>query len=413
MMTLLEFWHQLDEQNQMPRSRDIYKCPKAGNQTVFWKDQRNWIDDSDMIEVLHQSPDAILSDGTVELICRYEPVQAHFPHAMQTIYKCWSWWYFRSQDLARQNTTIQWKVSTDVPCLLNGHRNYSSCPTPSPFKEGIWTMLHDHLNVAFVDTNYTQEKLGAESNAGGPYLEEVSVSTKARLSKHEKWFMEGETAEKIKPKEGPVRTKAPGALRQATLEHLFPTKTLEQPTIERVRVGILNRKETRVLLLDEPALRAIFQALEERITLKNTNENRTVLPNILFEYVPGFENWSFEDQVSFFARTDILVSVHGAQLTGLPFQVPCGGLLEIFPKSYWLPGFFGSLALDSGLDYAYLYQSQGDPETETQAILQGSFNNRMRQRRKAVCVDHQLLMEAILELVDRRSMRVADCLRNS
>jgi Glycosyltransferase 61 len=60
--------------------------------------------------------------------------------------------------------------------------------------------------------------------------------------------------------------------------------------------------------------------------------------------VAHFETATFLEQVEFFANTDIVLSPHGAQLTGLAFLPRCGHILEIFPPYYLYDNFFGSLA---------------------------------------------------------------------
>mmetsp|Transcript_62296 Transcript_62296/g.69729 ORF Transcript_62296/g.69729 Transcript_62296/m.69729 type:complete len:186 (+) Transcript_62296:170-727(+) len=80
---------------------------------------------------------------------------------------------------------------------------------------------------------------------------------------------------------------------------------------------------------------------------------------------------------------DIVVSPHGAQLTGLPFLAgggtttttnnnkhnnkTCPKLLEIFPPGYFLPDYFGSLAHESGIGYSYIYAAAAPTATATVA----------------------------------------------
>ena len=78
-----------------------------------------------------------------------------------------------------------------------------------------------------------------------------------------------------------------------------------------------------------------------------------------------FENLSFVEQVEFFRRTDILVSGHGAQLTGVPFLKSdehdgrCKQVLELFPYDYVCPSFFGSLVVGTGMSHSYVYYDDG------------------------------------------------------
>ena len=79
-----------------------------------------------------------------------------------------------------------------------------------------------------------------------------------------------------------------------------------------------------------------------------------------------FEKAKFLDQVHFFASHDIIVSPHGAQLTGIPFLPSCSGLLEVFPARYYVPDYFQGLAQSSGVYHATLYLSNhSNPLDET------------------------------------------------
>lgn len=71
-----------------------------------------------------------------------------------------------------------------------------------------------------------------------------------------------------------------------------------------------------------------------------------------------FEGRAFKDQVAFFSSIDLLISPHGAQLTGIFFMPsPCSAVLELFPNQYYIPSFFGSLAETGGLEQYVLYLS--------------------------------------------------------
>lgn len=69
-----------------------------------------------------------------------------------------------------------------------------------------------------------------------------------------------------------------------------------------------------------------------------------------------FENRTFADQVRFFAaETDIVITPHGAQLTGMAFLPPCAAVLELFPPNYLVPDFFGSLAAAMNISHSFFY----------------------------------------------------------
>jgi Glycosyltransferase 61 len=72
------------------------------------------------------------------------------------------------------------------------------------------------------------------------------------------------------------------------------------------------------------------------------------------------DDTSFQHQIDLFHHTDILISPHGGQLTGIPFMPDCGAVIEIFAK-YYLPHFFGSLTTASQLSHGYIAMESEDP----------------------------------------------------
>jgi hypothetical protein len=157
-------------------------------------------------------------------------------------------------------------------------------------------------------------------------------------------------------------------------------------TSERPRVGILNRRGSvgrSVSNADH-----LIQILSDTVT---KNGSASVSP---IEY---FEQKTFLEQVQFFGSIDILISPHGAQLTGIPFLAnkPCTQLLELFPKAYALPNFFGSLARNSGVGYSYLYLSENPPEGEQAESLQ----ERIRARAQSLCPSPTLITTIVQELI--------------
>jgi hypothetical protein len=119
------------------------------------------------------------------------------------------------------------------------------------------------------------------------------------------------------------------------------------------RIGILNRAKSRTI-----------QHVDQLAAAMGSNINGTTGTDIVIQY---FENASFIEQVQFFIDTDILISPHGAQLTGIPFLTAstsspttstssmCSQVMEIFPPSYVLTDFFGTLAAQSHIPHSYMY----------------------------------------------------------
>jgi len=166
------------------------------------------------------------------------------------------------------------------------------------------------------------------------------------------------------------------------------------------RIGILNRMGSRTILnWKELAnqLSKIVYIYNNTTTDKNENNssnitnttndenvnvnvNRNVNRNVNNTvHVTFFENKTFEEQVQFFRNTDILISPHGAQLTGLMFMSSsssstsssnsksCKQVMELFPKNYAIPYYFGSLAIQSGISHSYVYYDDGIKKINTTA----------------------------------------------
>jgi hypothetical protein len=150
------------------------------------------------------------------------------------------------------------------------------------------------------------------------------------------------------------------------------------------RIGILNRRSNfgRSITNVEEIIKGISE-----------------IPNISLSVSPVeyFEGQDFRRQVEFFNNIDILISPHGAQLTGLPFMAskPCSQLLELFPRGYSIPNFFGSLAVNAKVGYSYLYLSNNKPEVEQAQDL----GDRIAARAVNLCPDPSFVKSSIESLV--------------
>jgi hypothetical protein len=219
-------------------------------------------------------------------------------------------------------------------------------------------------------------------------------------------------------------------------------------------IGILSRKKTRTIqniqyLSDRLALAmaAVYQDHQDNrdnlstidsdanhpyqadtveITTNETTSNFTAFTNRRFPIsVTYFEKTTFAEQVEFFSTTDILISVHGAQLTGLVFMgnKPCGQLLELYPHNYALPFYFGSLAVQAGVEHSYMYFGEkemitsSDPTTQIIAPVPGgkvapqhvlpwevrlgqTHKERWWARQAHLCPSVDVTVEAIIQLVE-------------
>eukprot|EP00535_Pseudo-nitzschia_heimii_P012177 CAMPEP_0197197644 /NCGR_PEP_ID=MMETSP1423-20130617/32970_1 /TAXON_ID=476441 /ORGANISM="Pseudo-nitzschia heimii, Strain UNC1101" /LENGTH=950 /DNA_ID=CAMNT_0042651469 /DNA_START=42 /DNA_END=2892 /DNA_ORIENTATION=+ len=131
------------------------------------------------------------------------------------------------------------------------------------------------------------------------------------------------------------------------------------------RIAILNRRKTRVVLNADELATDLSELVYVYRKTDGTNKTHQIRAQHPAEVI-FFEDKEFIEQVEFFRRTDILISAHGAQLTGLPFMATdlvggksCKQVLELYPKDYGLPYYFGSLAVQSGLEHNYVYYDDG------------------------------------------------------
>ncbi|CAJ1960814.1 unnamed protein product [Cylindrotheca closterium] len=209
------------------------------------------------------------------------------------------------------------------------------------------------------------------------------------LSKKE--YTERKRDEGGQMKSQPIEISGGYILNQATqLNHLTANEFQLQNNSDRTclrkkpRIGILNRRIS--------AGRSIINAdlLARTPVVQDFSHNNSVS-------VQYFEGLDFVEQVSFFRSIDILVASHGAQLTGVAFMnARCSHLVELFPKGYAIPDFFGSLAINSGKKYSYLYMSENSFGTE-QSV---SFADRRQARSVNLCPSPSMMASILGELSD-------------
>jgi len=181
----------------------------------------------------------------------------------------------------------------------------------------------------------------------------------------EQWFLDARHARELR--DALVRTTPPG---------------------RGPRIGLLQRERVRRLLGEEIIMDALAAvAPVDRAT---------------------FEHLGFREQAEFMSGHDILVSPHGAQLTAIPFMPDCGGVVELFPRYLWLPGFFGALALNSGLEHLAVYQATVHPDREERASL--AADNRTARdlsHKTDLCLSAAEVVRAVQELLGRREKCLA------
>mmetsp|Transcript_33078 Transcript_33078/g.79938 ORF Transcript_33078/g.79938 Transcript_33078/m.79938 type:complete len:385 (+) Transcript_33078:80-1234(+) len=256
-----------------------------------------------------------------EAICMYDRTQdGFFPHAMQQLYGCFSFW---REFPTKQPILVVYYVARGR--LLKQR-----------FTRGVLEMLQSQMSLEIVNSKWLERR----SNNGT-----------------EKPFVVHSNGYDVKHYE---------ELQQYTAAHLKLKDTSSGTcTKEKPRIGIVNRADYK--------WRSILNADELVAVARPLSRDNF----IRMEY---FENQSFPDQVAFFRSVDILIAPHGAQLTGVAFMdAPCSHLLEVFPKHYVIPHFYGSLAMSTGKKYSYLYMS------ENSFLLEQVFKEREVARRFNFC----------------------------
>eukprot|EP00546_Thalassionema_frauenfeldii_P001191 CAMPEP_0178930474 /NCGR_PEP_ID=MMETSP0786-20121207/21248_1 /TAXON_ID=186022 /ORGANISM="Thalassionema frauenfeldii, Strain CCMP 1798" /LENGTH=364 /DNA_ID=CAMNT_0020606991 /DNA_START=217 /DNA_END=1308 /DNA_ORIENTATION=+ len=149
------------------------------------------------------------------------------------------------------------------------------------------------------------------------------------------------------------------------------------------KIAIIDRRNNRKLLNVE----SIAESIREEFGIKE--------PEFSVAY---FEGASFRDQAKFFSQTDIVISPHGAQLTGMVFMPDNGALLEIYPVGWVIPWYFGSLSKCFGLDHAYIYETEEKLDKTTLNLL--SKNDNLAQKRN-LCIPTSVIVEGVQQLVRR------------
>ena len=375
-------------------------------------------------------------------ICEFQDVQhsQHFTHAMQQLYGCWSFWQFNS---FRDDDTVD-KVQPVLLMTSGVERKLTKNAFLRGFLDALQnTTIHNREGNTIVDqemnliiagrAKFLEEVVNSNTTNSihvvseySPREEQRDIATAQNSKVYDKTTL---PSVRISVKGGYTIIHDVKKLRQVVRSHYsiqglgdVDHKGIDRvtsgnehkgikatPTRREPRIAILNRRKSvgRSILNAERLAEMLTKRLYNTTTMdQNTKEN--TVP------VMYFEGKSFQDQVSFFANVDILISPHGAQLTGLPFMGPSspmfscgdprsstaisgGAVLELFPKGYLIPDFFGSLATHSGLSYGYMYLSDGDnPSTEQAENLL----NRINARSANLCPRISTVVEAVKLLAE-------------
>ena len=368
------------------------------------------LDDNNVIETSDEE--------AVCLIIKSRINPSHFPHTMQQLYRCWSWW--------------QVNHPHKVPVLefSNEIHHKSDIAHSNQFNYGFFKMLKKYANVT-IRRQQPQQQQVEDWN-----IEEMKLNRTQR-----NLFVSPKKS--FEQNDYPYQSNSPShlhALRDIFINHLnqpldeqrslnrgsSPTAinaaatTTNTITLTRLRrekrrptITILNRNKTRQILNDQDIVAELSQRVYEHYhsplhknpTLTTINESN----NIQIEYFD--ETKSFEEQIQILYSTDILISPHGAALTGIPFLPNCASVVEIFPLGMHLDTFFGTLSAISNVEHSYVYLTR-DAHSNQQRQMEVQYGMSTGESRQAcrganLCLPVQEMADVIMTIVKRWERRCA------
>jgi hypothetical protein len=291
----------------------------------------------------HPNNDGSTTSAVCEFVVKENAV--HFAHSMQQLYGCFSYWQ-TYHDAGRR-----------LPILILSNKVHAQLKK-NAFIKGFLKVLKVELKVQIMTKPNYMEAHGGNNQT---VIQTIDVPGGYILSHAE-------------------------TLNQLLQRHYNLSSIATRSCGVTPRIAILNRRKS--------VGRSIVNAPKLVDALSNYTKNSEIIP------IDYFEGRSFQEQVSFFRNVDILLSPHGAQLTGLPFMsgsTSCSQLIEVFPKHYALPSFYGSLATNSGTGYAYVYLSRHSWKLEEQAQ---SLSHRIQARATNLCPAPSVIQEAMQTMVD-------------
>ena len=322
----------------------------------------------------------------------------HFPHVMQHLYTCYSFWMDNPSKLP-----VMLPVGKSKWTVARRH-------SQNPFLKGFVEILESELGVQIFDQTELDEWL-LKHNFTIPVQENASVKGENRLVP-----VHPKMVEFARPL-GYVFSHA-SKLNKMVISHYGMKHEQIIDKHERskthLKIGFLNRMETsgRSILNAKELVQFIESDIPKTMNASEDSWLRfppfaQVSSTVALEYFEGKN--TLQEQIQFFNSIDILVSPHGAQLTGLPFMAnkKCTQLIEFFPDRYFMPDFYGSLAIDSGIGYSHVYFSPETVEEQSRKYSTAVFQRivappipvRTKHRAQNLCVDTFLVIEAIQQAI--------------
>lgn len=351
-------------------------------------------------------------NSTQYLPCRFHPKMTqflqHFPHAMQQLYMCFDVW-IEGGILLPQQQEEGHKTSTLIPILLYDNTTQQKLWTMgvnrAPFLGGVVDLLTTQIGLQQASL---QDFLQQE-----PYYQNTTIPSFSQpvgfLFRHadelndlmQRYLESGQEMEQTDDED-----------EACPVPQIRILSRLNNRAISNAQ-EIANRLNT----LDFRQGGAADKSAAATILSWLTQQTRSPFRNVTVHF---FEGATFLEQVQFFRTTDILISGHGAQLTGLPFLgaerkrshqriSTCAQLMELFPKNYAIPYYFGSLAVQAGVAHSYMYLAEDgvkkNNNTEYSIVFPwenrvgSKFEERVRARSANLRPSVDVMVDAVGELV--------------
>lgn len=255
----------------------------------------------------HRATNKSSSSANEPAVCEWPATRDQFASAMEHLYRCWSYWQHFPD--ARW---VLYRPPARHHLTPHGGRQHQPNNAHMRFVEGLIDILEDHVHVTSdpgVLANAVRRRPGSGAfQMASPHDARSLVSL--------------------------VRT-ALG----------IPSMTDGRNSTQREpRIALLNRRvsQKRAILNADRLVRRIGKELQ----LPQSHHDATNSTRVEMTY---FEDKSFREQLEFFLQHDIIISPHGAQLSGLAFLPECSAVLEVFPAHYQNHRYFGSLVASAGL----------------------------------------------------------------
>eukprot|EP00523_Entomoneis_sp_CCMP467_P000906 CAMPEP_0168755320 /NCGR_PEP_ID=MMETSP0724-20121128/20001_1 /TAXON_ID=265536 /ORGANISM="Amphiprora sp., Strain CCMP467" /LENGTH=576 /DNA_ID=CAMNT_0008803917 /DNA_START=264 /DNA_END=1991 /DNA_ORIENTATION=+ len=303
-------------------------------------------------------------------VCKFRPpdgsnnetTSLNFPHTLQQLVRCVSWWQYhreRQQQLQSSSAASTTKGESLTLVLVWPKTGMPARVDNAEWIRGVvhalrrvWEVrvvpLRGQVPLVRAPIEYGKYWYGQEQQSQG--LASTTAALGAALRQKHWGYQTRRVSDLQRLRQDMIKTLAPSRHVQemALLDDApqDPTLVASKPL---PKIVILNRKPQSSSGRSVLNVEALLEALNNRLKGGEVSSVQVV------PYTD--EESSFGDQVSLMATTDILISPHGSQLSSLFLMPPCGSVLELFGRGYFVPEFYGSLAAASGLRYHALYTS--------------------------------------------------------